>query len=331
MRSDFEWLLRESVHDLASEGRPVDLSGPALRRARRMRTVRRVSTVSAVVIVVMLVAGVATAVRLGRADRDVPPAVPVPTSVPSTTPDAGPTGSEEPTEPTESESEEPPTAPVLVAGGWMIRAAPSATDVMIVYDEAAGRYRRAGTSATALPSPDGRYLAVAGQSGIMVTAVADKRVVYERNSFVDAVRPVWSPDSTQLAFATFSPAGVRVRVAEVPAATETASDVVNCPDGCMLKWLEDGEHIRVYTGSQRAEVTVRGGAVGRPSATRDDPCGSTVRAFRIDSSSWICVTASGFAVTTGSGTVTRRIPFPTELAGIPVAGDSVNFVLSRRT
>ncbi|GIJ74251.1 PD40 domain-containing protein [Virgisporangium ochraceum] len=330
MTTDFERLLRESVHDLASEGRPVDLGGPALRRADRIRTVRAVSAVSAVVVAVMLVAGVAAAVRIGRADRDVPPADPVPSTVPSTAPSA--TLSAEPTESGDpEESEEPRTPPILVAGGWMIRAAPNANDTMIVYDDAAGRYRRAGTSATALPSPDGRYLAVVGQTAIIVTTVADKRVVYERNAIVTGVRPVWSPDSTRLAFATFSPEGVKVRVAEVAVATETASDTVNCPDGCMLKWLEDGGHIRVYTGSQRAEVTIRGGAVGRPSATRDDPCGSTVRAFRIDASSWICVTGTGFAITTGSGAVTGRIPFPTEIAGIPVAGDCVNFVLSRGT
>lgn len=321
--TDLERLLRESVHELASEGRPVDLSAPALRRARRTHTYRTVSAVAAAVIAVLLVAGIAAAVRITRASEDPPPAdVPPSPTVSSATESATASA---------SESAGPRTPPVTLPGGWIIRAAPHNNDYgVIVYDDATGRYNRVGNTATVLPSPDGRYLAIMGQSVLAVKAVADERMVYQRQTVSGDVRPVWSADSGRLAFVTYSPEGVKVRVAEMAVGGETASEPVNCPDGCMLKWLEDGEHIRVYTGSRRAEVTVLGGAVGAPSATPDDPCGPTVRAFRVDNSSWICVTGTGFAVTTSGGTVTRRIPFPREIDGMQVATDSVNFVLSRQ-
>jgi hypothetical protein len=220
--------------------------------------------------------------------------------------------------------------PLTLPGGWIIRSAPHANDFgVIVYDDDAGRYNRVGDTATALPSPNGRYLVIVGQTALVVKGVADMRVLYERNAISTEVRPVWSADSTHLAFVTWSPEGVKVRIAEIAVGTEQASDTVNCPDGCILKWLEDGQHIRVYTGSRRAEVTVLGGAVGPPSATRDDPCGPTVRAFRTDNASWLCVTATGFAVTTSAGAVNKRIAFPKEIDGMSVATDSVNYVLSR--
>jgi hypothetical protein len=315
MSAGFERLLRESVRDLASEGRPVDLSTRALRGAGRVRRIRSAAVVTAAVIVVVLVAGVAAAVGLGRSDRDVPPADPAPapsTGSTTTSPDAG-------------------TAPVMLVGGWMIRSAPAADDSVIVYDDDAGRYRKVGTSDTVLPSPNGRYLAVMGQSAMMVTAVSDGRVMYQKTFVSTNVRPVWSADSTRLAIVTYSPDGMRVRTIKVADGTEAYSDVVDCPDGCMLKWLEDGEHVRVYTGSRRLEVTIRGGAVGAPSATPDDPCGPTVRAFRVDGASWLCVTSTGFAVTTTAGTVSTRIPFPQEIDALPVATGNLNYVLSRRT
>jgi hypothetical protein len=272
---------------------------------------------------VVLVAGIAAAVRLTRADRDPPPAdvPPSPTASPSSSPSSSLS-----TDPTAG----PRVPPVTLPGGWIIRAAPHTNDFgVVVYDDATGRYNRVGNTATALPSPDGRYLAIMGQSALAVKAVADERVVYQRQTVSPDVRPVWSADSAHLAFVTYSPEGVKVRVAVVAAGTETASEPVNCPEGCMLKWLEDGAHIRVYTGSRRAEVTVLGGAVGAPSSTPDDPCGPTVRAFRVDNASWLCVTGTGFAVTTSAGAVTKRIPFPREIDGMPIATDSVNFVLSR--
>jgi hypothetical protein len=321
MSTHFERVLRESVHDLAHEGRPVDLSGPALRRARRTRILRRVGAASVAAIAVLVVAGVAAAVNLTRTDQDPPPA-----NVPPS-----PVSSPGPTTPAR-ESAGVRVPPLTLPGGWIIRSAPHANEFgVILYDDVDGRYNRVGDTATALPSPDGRYLAVVGQTAIVVKGVADERVLYERDTISTDVRPVWSADSRHLAFVTFSPEGTKVRVADIAANSEEASDSVDCPEGCILKWLEDGRHIRVYTGSERAEVTVQGGAVGPPSATRDDPCGPTVRAFRADNASWLCVTATGFAVTTSAGAVTGRIPFPKEIAGMPVATDSVNYVLSRPT
>lgn len=320
MSPDFDRLLRESVHELAAEADPVDLSRPALRRARRMRRYRTVAAVSAAVVAVVLVAGIATAARLGRENRgDVEPAG---TPTPSVT-------SSSATPSLDPDRVGPPTPPLAVVGGWKVRSAPYVFDEVIVYDDTIGRYRRFGSANTVLPSPDGRHVMIMGASSVVVRSFPDDRMVYKRELAAPDVRPVWSADSTRLAFVTSSPEGEKVRVAELPGGGETASDPVNCPDGCMLKWLEDGQHVRVYTGSQRTEVTVRDGKVGPPSSVRDDPCGSTVRAFRVDASSWVCVTPTGFAVTTTSGSVTKRIPFPTELGGFRAGTGGVNYVLFR--
>ena len=70
-------------------------------------------------------------------------------------------------------------------------------------------------------------------------------------------------------------------------------------------------------------------AVGAPSATPDDPCGARFAGYRIDNLSWLCVTQTGFAVTTNAGAVTQRVPFPTTIDGIGVGTDINGYVLFR--
>jgi hypothetical protein len=311
-----EQLLRETVQELATEGRPVDLSAPALRAAHRVRVRQTVSAVAGVLIVI---AGLAFAVnRGGGADRSVPPADPS-VSVSAGTPTPSPS-------PTETESTDPGTAPVLLPGGWLIRGAPGADDGdLIVYDDQRSRYRLVVNAGPTVPSPNGRYLATIDQNQLTVTTFPDGREVYRGTLVAENVRPVWSPDSSRVAFVFYNNDGRKVRTARVVDGIETTSAAVQCTNGCVLKWLEDGQRVRVYAGNTyRVEVTLSTGVVGPPAAARpDDPCGRQVPAYRIDDASWLCVTHTGFAVTTNAGAVTQRVPFPTQLDGVAVkAGDT---------
>jgi hypothetical protein len=310
----FEQLLRETVRDLATEGRPVDLGVPALRAAHRVRVRRAVSAVAGVVIVI---GGLAFAVNRGAGtDRSVPPAGP------SVSASAG-TATQAPS-PTGTESTDPGTAPVLLPGGWLIRGAPGPDDGdLIIYDEQRGRYRLMVNAGPTVSSPNGRYLATVHQSQIKITELPDGREIARHTQVEEDVRPVWSPDSSMVAYVTYGTDGTRVRTGRVDG-TETFSDVVACSAGCTLKWFEGGARIRVYAGdTYQVEVKVGGGAVGPAPAKPDDPCGRHVLAYRIDDESWLCVTPTGFAVTTKSGAVTQRVPFPKQIDGIPVkAGDT---------
>jgi hypothetical protein len=313
----FEHLLRETVGELAGEGRPVDLSTPALRTARRVRIRRAVSAAAGVLVVI---AGIAFAVNSVGFDRTVPPA------------DPSPSVSTSGTAPSPTATESPGTAPVLLPGGWLIWAAPAADHDLIIYDQQASRYRLAPNRGPTVPSPNGRYAATVDQGALTVVTYADRREVYRHDTIVDNVRPVWSPDSSRVAFVMSTNEGARVRFSHVADGLETTSNPVQCANGCVLKWLEDGQRVRVFGGGNyRVDVALADGSVGPPSqATPDDPCGSQVLAFRIDAESWLCVTTTGFAVTTRTGAVRQRVPFPTQLDGVPVkTGDAARWTLYR--
>ena len=320
MTVDFDRLLRDTVHELAAEGRPGDLTAPALRRARRIRTRR---TVSAVASVVVLLAGIGVAAVQLRGDgRGVPPA--------ERSPSASASGSTAAPAPTESLA--PGSAPVSVAGGWLIRAAPAPLGA-VTYDDRAGRYRLLPVDGRVAPSPNGQFIAqVTANGDVVLKRTDDDREITRRANSVrnDAEYPVWAPDSSRLAF--MIPVGtgtVRVVAMNVDGTEQLSANTVSCPATCTVKWLENGQRLRVYTGSNRVEVTVATGAVGAPSATPDDPCGYRFAGYHIDSRSWLCVTANGFAVTTPEGAVTQRVPFPSSIDGIGVEGNVNGYVLYR--
>jgi hypothetical protein len=317
---DFDRLLRDTVRELATAGRPVDLSASALRTARRIRTRRAVSTVSAVVV---LLVGLAFGVSRARdTDRSVPPADPGPSSAPAST---GPSASATPSQPAETG-----TALIVLPGGWMIRAAPGPVGA-ITYDDQQGRYRLMGAADRVVPSPNGAFLAEVNAAGeLAVTATADGRRVASRTNVTVASEayPVWSPDSSRLAYVVSTVNGAKVTTVSV-SGTESMSDSVPCDKGCTVKWLDNGQRVRVYAGSNRVEVDIASGAVGTPSAPPDDPCGARFAGYRIDNQSWLCVTATGFAVTGQAGAVTQRVPFPTTIDGIGVGEDIDGYVLFR--
>jgi hypothetical protein len=317
---NLERLLRETVGELAGEGRPVDLSAPALRAARQVRVRQAVAAAAGVLIVVV---GIAFAVTRSGYDRSVPPADPSVSASADATPTRAPS-------PTDTGSTDPGTAPVLLPGGWLIRAAPSGDHDLVLYDEQMSRYRVVVNRGPTVPSPNGRYLATVAQNTLSVTTYPEGREVYRQNQVSDGVRPVWSLDSSRVAFVIYNNDGTRVRTGRVADGIETTSGVVQCSNGCVLRWLEDGQRIRAYAGSNyRVDVSLKDGSVGQPS-TPDDPCGRQALAYRIDTASWLCVTATGFVVTTNAGAAGQRVPFPTQLDGVAVAaGDATGWALFR--
>jgi len=322
MTIDLDRLLRETVRELAAEGRPVDLTAPALRTARRIRTRRLVSAVASVL--VLLVGLGFAAVRLGGTDRSYPPAHLNPTPVTS---GGAPTPS-----PATTESLPPGSAPVALPGGWLIRAAPAPLGV-VMYDNQQGRYRLVTTGDRAAPSPNGQFLALVNDNGdLTIRRTDDDR---EIGRTANAIRdpdayPVWAPDSSHVAyFITTATDTVRVVAMNLDGTQQMSGSTMPCPGTCTIKWLENGQRLRVYTGSNRFEVTPATGAVGAVSATADDPCGYRVAGYHIDSNSWLCVTASGFAVTAPGGAVSQRVPLPVSIDGLGVAGNINGWVLFR--
>jgi hypothetical protein len=321
MTIDLDRLLRETVHELAAEARPVDLTAPALRTARRIRTRRLVSAVASVL--VLLVGLGFAAVRLGGTDHSYPPAHINPNPATSTAAPA-------PT-PSEAESLPPGSAPVSVAGGWLIRAAPAELGA-IMYDNEQGRYRIVTGPGRVLPSPNGQFVAQVTDNGdvVLKRAADDKEIVHRAASRLDKdTYPVWAPDSSRLAFVLFTgPDTYRLVFLNIDGTELLSGNTVPCPNTCTVKWV-DSQRVRVYAGSSRVEVTASTGAVGTPSATSDDPCGNKVAGYHIDNTSWLCVTTTGFAVTAPNGAVTKRVPFPATIDGLGVQGDANGWVLFR--
>jgi hypothetical protein len=317
---DFDRLLRDTVHELAAEGRPVDLTAPALRTARRIRTQR---TIAAVASACVLVVGIGVAViRTGGIDRSAPPAERSPSPVTSS---AAP-------EPTRTESLPPGSAPVSLPGGWLIRAAPARAGA-IMYDTGLGRYRSIGTGPRVAPSPNGQFMAEVSAEGQVVIRRTDDEREVARGSVAlrdSTMYPVWTADSSRAAYLSGSAQSIRLVILNVDGTETLSTGNVPCTGGCVPKWLENGQRVRVTGTSTRADVTAATGVVGAVSATPDDPCGFRFAGYQISNPTWLCVTPDGFAVTYPDGTVTERVPFPTSLDGIGVtAGNIDGYVLFR--
>lgn len=318
MTVDFDRLLRDTVHELAAQGRPVDVTASALRRARRIRTRR---TVAAAASVLVLLVGVGIAALQVTGDRhDIQP--PAQNSPSPTT--AAPI-------PSETATETPGSGPLAIAGGWLIRGAPARTGT-IMYDERQGGYRLTGTAGRVAPSPNGQFLAeVAANTDVVIRQARDgQEVARQLNGIkVDGVYPVWSADSSRVAFVSASGGKAHLVIMGVDDSVTLSQAPVPCDSACAVKWLDTSHAVRVYTASSRVEVTVSTGAVGTPSAAPDDPCGYRVMGYPIDAESWLCVTTAGFAVTTKAGAVTSKIPFPTTINGVGVGGNINGYVLFR--
>jgi hypothetical protein len=161
---DIDHLVREMVIELATEGRPVNLTRPALRSARLLRTGRRIA---AAVSVLVLIVGLATLAAAGTGPPVPPPVTaessaasgPPASGSPSATPsgpDHGPDGKQ--------------NRPVLLPGNWAVRGAPTAGGVA-VFDDRTGAYREIAAPG-GVASPDGRYVvSFAGGTNVRIRDV----------------------------------------------------------------------------------------------------------------------------------------------------------------
>jgi hypothetical protein len=170
-----EELLRRELRDLATEGRPHNLAGPALREAGRIR-LRRASAVVVAVVAVVAAGATWNAAGAGR-DRSHPPAVENPSPSPSASPTsswpgpgAGPARPAGPDEPVSADpglplDQRPAGAlPYAPTPGWFLYGAPTATGT-IVYDRWAKVYREIPAK-RGIPAPSGWYVAYFGDDGI---------------------------------------------------------------------------------------------------------------------------------------------------------------------
>jgi hypothetical protein len=324
--SDLDRLLRDAVHELAAEGRPVDLTASALRRARHIRARRFVAAAASVVV---LLAGLGfAAVRYSGVDRSAPPpADRSPSVVISDPAEPAPTA----TEPTEVESLPPGSAPLALPGGWLIRAAPGPVGA-IIYDDGQGRYRLAGSAQRVAPAPNGRFLAeVTNNHEVVIRRFADDQEVNRRANAIsdEDVYPVWAPDSSHVALLVPVGTATKLLVMSVTGTETLSTQTVPCNDGCTVKWLSNSQAVRLYTARDKVEMNLATGTVGALSATPEDPCGYQRTGYQISNPTWLCVTPTGFAVTYPDGTVTERVPFPTTIEGIGVSANINGYVLFR--
>jgi hypothetical protein len=320
---DLERILRDAVHELAAEGRPVDVTGPALHRARLIRA-RRFAAAAASVVVLLAGLGFA-AIRFGGVDRSAPaPADRSPSVVISEPAPTGPS-------PTEAESLPAGSGPILLPGGWLIRGAPGPVGT-IIYDDESGRYRLAGEAVRVAPSPNGQFLAeVTPARDVVIRRYPDGQEVNRRANAIrdDTVYPVWAPDSSHVALVVSAGPDTKLLVMGVSRTETLSADPVPCEAGCSVKWLANSKAVRVYTTRDRVEMNLTTGAVGVPSATPEDPCGFQRTGYQISNPQWLCVTPNGFEVTWPDGTVGERVPFPTTIEGIGVGSNINGWVLFR--
>jgi hypothetical protein len=203
-----------------------------------------------------------------------------------------------------------------------------------MYDDRLGEYRLMAVGNRVAPSPNGQFIAQVTRNGeLMLSRAGDDAEIERRNGTVlgEAGYPVWAPDSSRLAFPIVTPDGVRLLVLNVDGTEQLSRDPVPCSTGCTVKWLTNSRAVRLYTATDRVEVTAATGEVGplTLAATPEDPCGYQRTGYQISNPTWLCVTPDGFAVTYPDGTVTERVPFPTTIDGFAVEGSINGYVLFR--
>ncbi|HET6212331.1 MAG TPA: WD40 repeat domain-containing protein [Micromonosporaceae bacterium] len=143
MSTELDDAVRETLHELAAEVRPANLTAPALRRAGRIRIRRGALTAAAAVVAT---AAVATPYVLlhDRGTHQVPPPS-VNASVP-----------------TRSSPPAPPSVqdgPVRLVDGWLLVTGPNGADELWLWDWVRGRFRSLPYN-IAIPAPTGDLVMV---------------------------------------------------------------------------------------------------------------------------------------------------------------------------
>jgi hypothetical protein len=223
----FEDAVRAAVGDLADEGRPVDLAGPALRQGQRMRSQRTAfgSLAATLVAVLVLAAGLALTRGAGggtgpAAGRSTPSARPLPSDTMA--------------------------GPVTLPGGWIVGSVPQDQERTWVYSRLQHRYRLLPYRAA--PAPAGNLVAIENDNrlGLLDLATDSVRWVDDRGTYVwgRLAASSWSPDGTHLAYAyaEHPPDAAISQIVVVDVATATARVLgqgAPCANTCHPTWVDD--------------------------------------------------------------------------------------------
>jgi hypothetical protein len=251
----FEHAVRTAVHDLADEGRPVNVAAGALRRGRQLRRRRTVAKAAAVV---AAVAALAVPYLVARATTASGPGF-----RPATPPSALPTP---------SASAMP--GPVTLAEGWILGSVPAPEGKGVwVYDRTARMYRFLPYRFAA-PAPTGNLVAVwdRGRMGV-VDLAADTVRWLDRDDAHGMLQPQpWNADGSRFVFNTGDDPTMdgTTRVVVVDAATMEAHPVqgkVQCSEGCFQTWLPDGRVGMDAPGSKPEGVRTYRADDGRSAGT----------------------------------------------------------------
>lgn len=250
MNDDFDRMLRETLDDLAGEGRPVNLAAQAVRGGNRIIARRRGLAV------VMGMAAIVAAV------------VPFALFSPAAGERQQPIGADSPvgvTRGSATESTEPLVHPTLsfadqlvaLPGNWMV-AATAAKGETMVWDRIRQRYRLI-PYAGATPAPTGNQVAVrhnsgsgsdfGSSSGIGILDLSTDKVQWVLGPPPVTSRLEWSDDGTRLTYASRGQSADTIRAVVVNAATaavRTLPTSVGCAGAvCTTQWLPGGQDIGI--------------------------------------------------------------------------------------
>lgn len=234
--------LRDLFQDIAAQAKPVELAGPALRKARRIRT-RRYTVGTAIVVVAVL--GLSFWL-VPRADQGAPQLAPPASPTPSgTTPAAQPSALPPPSIPARPvPSVQSP--PVELPGGWIIGGGQGA-DQPWIYDRVQRRYRSVPYY-RAIPAPVGDLVFVEhqdGRAGIWNLRKNEVRWVAGAGSGWTLGVPEWSGDGRRLLRITD-----QGRIYVTDAETGTSQEIRPVGNSCELcnsaVWLPRENQIALY-------------------------------------------------------------------------------------